>query len=202
MQKLVIAISGKSGARKSTVARYLKKRFPKSEVFRFSDSLREFYAWLRNDFLPSGATVLPNVEASTSELQQLSTTIRRIFGESSLARAILARVKQSFLETDIVIVEGVRRLIDIESLREDSSITFRHIHMEAVPSVSHQRHAKRNEKPGDADLSLGQFLTMVNAEAEAQIDSLIPFADIVIDNSGTQEALDETLRQLFDEWTV
>ncbi len=201
MKKLVVGVTGEMSSGKGTVTSHLYEWYPNVESFRYSDSLREFYAWLRKDFIPPSMTFV-NVDASTTQLQQLSTAVRKIFGENSLERAIMARIKRALSSDKFVVVEGIRRLVDITVLECDESIDFKLVYVDAVPETRYQRHVLRNEKPGDSELSLGEFLHLGNAESEAQIRLLIPHADFVLHNNGTREEFATTLRAVLNEWTV
>ena len=202
MKKLVIGVTGEIASGKGTVAKCLQVWYPNVETFRYSDSLREFYAWLRNDFICQGGITLSNTEASHAQLQQLSTTIRRIFGENSLERAIMVKVKRALSVNKFVAIEGIRRIVDIETLRNDPEIDFKLIYVDVDPNVRYKRYVIRDEKPGDAGLSLGQFLHLCNAEAEAQIRDLMPHADFILHNNGTLQEFEASLRSVMNEWTV
>ena len=203
MQKLVVGVTGEISSGKGTVASLLLEWYPNVKTFRYSDSLREFYAWLRNDFIPVGiGMTFANTDATTTQLQQLSTAIRKIFGENSLERAIMVSVKHALSMDKFVVVEGIRRLVDIEVLRLDESVNFKLVYVDALPSTRYRRHVLRNEKPGDAELTLGEFLHLSNAEAEDQIRLLMPHADFVLLNNGTRTEFEEMLRSVLDEWTV
>ncbi len=188
MKKLIIGFTGEMSSGKGTATTLLKTWYPNTPSVRYSDSLREFYAWMRNDFL-EGYPLLSGLkeEASTAQLQALSTKLRELFGENTLERAIMARVGRFGDDSPIIIIEGIRRLVDITTLMKDDSVKFRLVYVEAQPAVRYHRHLIRNEKPGDNELTFAQFLALGSAEAEAQIRHLRYSADAIIDNSGTKE---------------
>ncbi len=202
MKNLVIGVAGPMDSGKGTVAQYILKCYPGTKVFRFSDSLREFYAWLHADFLATANTMRPRKEASTRELQTLSTAVRQIFGEDSLERAIMKKARRALGDGNLVVIEGIRRLVDIKGFVDAPDMNFRLIYVDAEPAVRYARHIARDEKPGDAELTLGEFLAIQNAEAETQITQLAPRSDAQIENDGTLVAFEQKIQALLHEWTV
>lgn len=136
--------------------------------------------------------------ATTADLQSISTAVRTIFAENALERAIMARVMRERSESPIVIVEGIRRLVDIGTFMSDATVPFRLIYVEADPYVRWQRHKARNEKPGDADLTYAQFLELGKAEAEEQIRLLRDHAHVIISNSADPQYLERALEVFVD----
>jgi dephospho-CoA kinase len=187
MKKLMLGFAGEMAAGKGTATEFVKTWYPGTPSFRFSDSLREFHAWLGAEFLvPHGVTIPAN--ASTKDLQGLSTKIRELFGENSLERAVALRADRCLSESPIVIIEGIRRPVDISTLMTDSRYNFKLIYIEADIKIRWMRHRARNEKPGDAELSFAQFVELGKAEPEAQIRLLKPHAHLVFINNGRSTA--------------
>jgi dephospho-CoA kinase len=174
----------------------VKTWYPGTPSFRFSDSLRELHAWLGSEFLkPYGVTIPTN--ASTRDLQELSTKIRELFGENALERAIAARAEHCLSPSPIIIIEGIRRFVDISTLMTDPRYNFQLIYIEADARIRWKRHRARNEKLGDAELSFVRFEKLGRAEAEEQIRLLKPYAHFVFDNSRTPADLESDMRNLF-----
>jgi dephospho-CoA kinase len=117
-------------------------------------------------FIDGALAENPPRNATTPELQRLSTKVRELFGENALERAIVARVARVAGTHPIIILEGIRRLVDIRSLMEDKTVRFRLMYLEADAHTRWERHIRRNEKPGDADLSFEEFMELGKAEAE------------------------------------
>lgn len=250
MTKLILGFAGEMAAGKGYATDYVKRLYPGTPSFRFSDSLREFYrlllspglmetglfnqylaaaifdealarvrlrtitdqafgftpafvgyddahekfaTWVIKDFVPAHYSSSWAPSASTMDLQWISTMVRAIFAENTLERAIMARVEHATSESPIVIVEGIRRLVDIGTFMSDPAVPFRLIYVEADPRVRHERHRLRNEKPGDADLTFLQFTELGKAEAEAQIRMLRDHAHIIISNSADPRYLETVL---------
>lgn len=199
MKKLMLGFAGEMAAGKGTATKLVKSWHPDTPSFRFSDPLREFWSLWNVHCKEHYGVVFPE-KASTPDLQRMSTLIRGLFGENSLERAIVARAERSASKSPIVIIEGIRRSVDISTLMADPQYNFRLVYVEADPNVRWERHRSRNEKPGDAGLSFGRFLELGRAEAEEQIRLLKPRAHLVIDNSGPPEVMERILRAEVAKW--
>jgi dephospho-CoA kinase len=195
MKKLMLGFAGEMAAGKTTVTEFVKKWYPGTPSFRFSDSLRESYVWLASDFLPSHGVTIPT-NPSTKDLQALSTMVRRLYGENSLERAIALRADRCLSESPIVIIEGIRRPVDISTLMTDPRYNFRLIYIEAYKKIRCKRLCTRDEKRGDAELSFAQFEELGRAEPEEQIRLLKPHAHFVFMNNGkTTRRLEYEVRE-------
>lgn len=199
MQKLLLGFAGEMAAGKGTGTGLVKLWHPGTPSFRFSDPLREFWTLWNAHCAEQYGVIFPE-KASTPDLQRMSTLIRQLFGENSLERAIVARAERSTSASPLVIIEGIRRLVDISTLLANPQYHFRLVYIEADPKVRWMRHRTRNEKPGDADLTFEQFLELGNAEAEQQIRLLKSHAHLVIDNSGSSEVMEGILRAEVLKW--
>lgn len=119
------------------------------------------------------------LEKSRPNQQNLSTDLRKRFGEDLLGNVIF---KRALADTaDIVFLDGVRRPKDIEMLKRLSSGFLGYVF--APPEEAYKRLVKRNDRPGDAEKTWEQFLSEQAAEAESLIDALRPMADFELDNS-------------------
>jgi dephospho-CoA kinase len=87
-----------------------------------------------------------------------------------------------------VIIEGIRRLVDISTLIADPRYNFQLVYIEAPAKLRWKRHRARNEKPGDAELSFAEFEELGSAEAEAEIRLLKPHAHFMFTNNTTTPA--------------
>lgn len=199
MKKLMLGHAGEMAAGKGTGTDMEKVWYPGTDSFRFSDPLREFWTLWNEHCATRYGFVFPE-KASTQDLQRMSTLVRQLFGENVLERAIALRAEQSLSTSPVVIIEGIRRLVDVSMLMTDPQYQFRLIYIEADPKVRWERHRLRNEKSGDADLTFEQFLELGTAEAEQQIRLLKPYAHLVIDNSGPPEILENILHTEVVKW--
>ncbi len=163
------------------------------------DAHDRFASWILDEFIPAHNGSWSE-NASTADLQELSTKAREHFGENILERSVLSLIAVSQTESPVVIIEGIRRTVDIAELVADASVFFRLIYIEADTLTRWMRHALRNEKPGDAELSFPAFMQLGKAEAESQIRSLRTAAHLVIDNTPSPSPLAGILSVWVREW--
>lgn len=180
--KIILGLIGELAAGKGTVASYLKKKYG-AVSFRFSDSLRETL----NDY---------DLEVSRENMQKLSTILRQNFAENILAKAITQKIKNT--QEKIITIDGVRRLTDIENLKDLTG--FYLIYITADQKTRYNRYIKRNENTGDDLISFKNFQEKEKAEADRQIPEVAQAAKFIINNNGTVEELhqqiDEILKKL------
>jgi dephospho-CoA kinase len=162
-------------------------------------ALALFARWLLDEFVPRHKGRWPK-KASTPDLQDLSTKVRQYFAEDTLEKAIVARVGRSASTSPYAVVDGIRRLVDIGRLMSAPENNFHLCYIEADTKKRHERHRARNEKPGDADLTIDQFIALGQAEAEKEIRLLKPHAHSVITNNGTQEEFAAQLKKEIMQW--
>lgn len=165
------------------------------------DGMGDFALWLIAEFFPKHKGEWP-IEASTSDLQSISTAVRRCFGGDILERAIIARVNASDSESPIIILDGIRRQRDIATLVKDPSVSFGLLYIEVDAETRYRRHNVRAEKFGDAELTFEQFLELGSVEAEREIVRLRSLSNAIIDNSGEPAHLEGALRMLIEGWLV
>src|SRR3989344_2822264 len=145
-------------------------------------AFNQFALWLTEVFVPRHEGHWPEW-ASTSDLQTLSTALRKFFGEDLLERSVSAHIASSVSKSHIIIIEGIRRLVDIDMFMKDRSIPFFLVYAEAASKVRYARHKFRNEKPGDDLLTYEEFLELGQQEAAQQILLLRSHADLIIDTA-------------------
>ncbi len=165
MAKIIIGLTGEMASGKSTVAKYLQEKRG-AVVYRFSNILRDALSRIHQD-------------NKRENLQIMSTMLRETYGEDVLARAMAGDAEND--TNNVVVVDGVRRLGDIEHLKKLSG--FKLIYMEAHIEKCHQRISVRGENVDDNGKTFEQFQEDRGREAEQQIVELKAFADIVIDNN-------------------
>ncbi len=171
MEKIIVGLTGEMASGKSTVAQYLQKEHS-ATVYRFSNILRDALTRIHRD-------------NSRENLQVMSTMLRETYGEDVLAKAMAGDAKND--KNNIVVVDGVRRLGDIEHLKKIPG--FKLIYMETDIQRCHERISVRNENVDDNGKTFEQFEEDRGREAEQQIKKLKAFADIVIDNDGDMKDL-------------
>lgn len=170
MPKMIIGFVGQAGAGKGTAAQMLASN-KNAETFTFSDILVDVLKRLFK-------------ERSRDNMIKMSTALREAFGQDVLANVMERQVQES--GADIVIVDGIRRMEDIEDLSKDPK--FHLIEIWAPPEVRFERLKKRNEKAGEGDMTWDEFLQMGERETERTIAGVAARAEHKIDNS---EGLEE-----------
>ena len=170
-KKIILGLVGSLASGKETTKKYLVEKHNAQDC-RFSSILRDVLERI----------ALPN---SRENLQKLSTLLRGNFGENILAKAIA--MDASKFNSNIVVVDGVRRFTDLEHLNKLPNFVL--IKIDADPKIRYERMKLRNENAGDSEKTYEQFLNDGNAEADAQIPEVMKTAKYEIDNSGSLEDL-------------
>jgi dephospho-CoA kinase len=171
MAKLIIGLAGKIGVGKETVGDMIAENDVKVR-FRFSDTLYETLDRF-------------DLEKTRENVQKLSTLMREHFDEDVLARAMVKRVRNETAE--LVIVDGVRRAVDVQHLRDVENFRFVYIHVD--PKVRYERYVSRNKDVGDDKITYEEFLAKDDHESEKQIEALKEKADFIVENNGTYDDL-------------
>ncbi|MDD2785312.1 MAG: AAA family ATPase [Patescibacteria group bacterium] len=179
MSKLILGFVGQAGAGKNTAAKLIGEKHS-IEIFVFSDILKDL---LKRLYLP----------ASRENLIAMSQATRQFFGQDVLSIAMDKQVSES--PTDVVIVDGIRRVGDLAYL--DQNPNFHLIEIWAPPEVRFQRLKNRNEKPGESDMTWEDFLEMSKKETEMTIAGVAEKAEAKIENDGDLATLSTRLEALF-----
>lgn len=167
MSKIILGFTGLIASGKDASKKYLEEKYG-APSFRFSTILRD----VLNRF---GAPV------SRDNMITLSTWARATFGQDLLAKVIADDVKKS--AEKMIIVDGIRRLPDIEYLSRLPG--FYLISIDADPKIRYERAVKRNENPGDAEKTLADFMADHQRETEITIPEVMAVAQYKLDNNGT-----------------
>jgi dephospho-CoA kinase len=167
MSKIILGFIGPLASGKDVSKKYLAEKYGASG-HRFSTMLRDI---LNRLYLP----------ITRANMQNLSSDLRRRFGSDTMARVIGEDVKND--NHDIIVVEGIRRLADIITLKDFPN--FYLISLDADPRIRYDRLVKRSENVGDATKTYEEFLADHDKEAEAEVPAVMKTAKYKIDNSGT-----------------
>lgn len=179
--RVMIGITGRLASGKGRMTKEILGRFDAEQV-RFSDSLRVVLD-------------MYGIPQSRDNIDALSTFLRSTYGEHVLARAVENKALHS--NRDIVIVDGVRRAVDMQTLSKHPH--FKLVYIDVKPEIRYERSKSRNENVGDADLSYEQFLRMDSGEPQQQIESLKSIANYVIDNNASAEAFDAQIKDVLQK---
>lgn len=177
---MILGFVGQIASGKDVCKKYLIEKH-KASGHRYSTMLRDI---LNRLYLP----------ITRENMQNLSLDLRTRFGEDTLARVIAEDVKND--QNDIVIIEGIRRLADIVSLKDFPN--FHLISLEVEPRTRYERLVKRNENAGDAEKTYEEFLADGQKEAELQIPEVMAAAKYKLDNNGSFEELYAQIDKIID----
>jgi dephospho-CoA kinase len=172
--KIIIGLVGQIAAGKGTAAKYLENKYQAS-VHRFSTILRDVLKRL-------------HLEINRQNLQNLSTVLRKNFGEDILAKVISEDVRND--PNKIIVIDGIRRLADIKYLKKLSA--FKMIRIVANPEIRYQRLINRGENEDDKKKTYKEFLAEQKKEADAETPRVMAEAEIEINN-------DKSLTELHDQ---
>lgn len=165
MSQIIIGLTGPNASGKGEVKKYLETEC-QAVSFKFSDILRDV---LRRLY----------IVINRENLQDLSTDLRKRFGNDVLAKAIAQDATNS--SEKIIVIDGVRRLDDIKYLLPLNN--FKLISVDADINLRYERLKLRNENEGDKDKTLEQFMLEEQKEAEQEIPKVMARAHFQLDNN-------------------
>lgn len=165
--KIIIALVGPFKSGKTIAAQHLQKKYQAIRL-RFSEFLEDTV---------KSCHCLDHKDRQI--LQRMSTALRGEFGDNLLGRIVDGFVKKS--KANIFVLDGVRRIGDIEYLRNMPG--FGLVSIDADPKVRWQRAKKQSDKSDDAEKTFEQFLEEENNEADARIRDVMREADFCIDTT-------------------
>ncbi len=176
--KKIIALTGPIACGKDVIKKYLEQKYGAQSV-KFSQILRDVLNRL-------------TVPLERENLQLLSTVLRQNFGEDLLARNIAEDAKKA--TSDIVILDGVRRMADIEHAQKLEGFVL--VRIDATPEIRFQRAVIRNENVGDSEKTFEHFLKDHETEADKEVPVVMSLATHSLDNNGSIEELYKQIDEL------
>ena len=181
--KIIIGFTGLLASGKGTAAKYLGERY-RASTYRFSSILRDIcrrahLAQTRDNFV------------------KMSECLRDTFGEDLLSKAIAKDAETD--DNPIVVVDGIRRIADIEHLQKLPNFVLTEI--SADPKIRFERLVKRGENADDNTKTFAQFLADHERSTEISILDVIPLANERINNDGSIEELHRQLDELINKFT-
>lgn len=176
--KVIFGFTGLPACGKGTAAKYFEEKYG-ARTFRFSTMLRDL---LDRIYLPQ----------TRDNMIKMSEIIRGTFGEDTMARVIAKDAEQA--TTDIIVVEGIRRMADIEHLSKLPNFVLVEIFADIEKRL--ERIRARRENPDDATKTMEQFKADHQRSTELTILDVIKVATEHLDNNGTVEELHKNLENL------
>jgi dephospho-CoA kinase len=181
MEKIIIGVTGEIACGKGTVAKYIVEKYG-ADSYRFSTMLRDVLKRL-------------HIDESRDTMQRLSTILRQTFGEDILAKVMSSDAEES--KSNIIVVEGIRRLADIKYLQ--ALPHFKLFYVEVDMQKRYERIIKRGENQDDNTKTFEEFQKDHERETELQIKDLKQHADFVVENGGTLEELHYQIDKIMAE---
>jgi dephospho-CoA kinase len=181
MEKIIIGVAGEIACGKGTVAKHIVEKYG-AESHRFSTMLRDVLKRLY-------------IEENRENMSNISTILRQTFGEDTLAKVMSNDAKSS--KSNVVVVEGIRRLADIKYLKMIPG--FKLIYVEVDMQKRYERITKRGENADDNTKTFEEFQKDHERETELQIKDLKNHADYVVENGGTLEELHAQIDKIMSE---
>jgi dephospho-CoA kinase len=183
--RIILGIAGEIASGKGTVAKHIKEKKDGS-VHRFSTVLRDVAHRM-------------HLEENRENLQKISTIFRENFNDNILSEVIYHDAQAD--GHSIVVIDGVRRMADIEKLKELAH--FYLVYIEAKIETRYERIIERKENSDDATKTFADFKLDHQREAERQIKDLKNYADFIIKNEGTflelYQQVDKIIKELGGE---
>lgn len=173
--RCILGFSGLLASGKGTSAAYIEKTYGAS-TYRFSTILRD----LLNRVY---------IEHTRDNLIKISEIMRETFGEALLAQAMAKDVEND--THSIIVVDGIRRMADIEYLQKIPGFVL--VEIVAKPETRYERLIARSENTDDQQKTYEEFLADHQRSTEISILEVTKHATEHIDNNGS---LDDLYRQL------
>src|SRR3989338_3131596 len=167
--KIIFGFGGLMASGKGTAAKYLEEAHG-ATTFRFSTMLRDA---LNRFYLPH----------TRDNLIKISEIMRGTFGEDLMAKTMAHDVEKT--DARLVVVEGIRRMADIEYLKRLPNFVM--VEIFADPKTRHKRMTERGENPDDRTKTFEQFLKDHERSTEMSIPEVLTHATEKIDNNGSPE---------------
>ncbi|MBU0661215.1 AAA family ATPase [Patescibacteria group bacterium] len=170
-KKIILGFTGMIACGKGTAAAYMEEKYGAS-TYRFSTMLRDVMDRFH----------LPHTREN---LVGISEYIRNTHGEDTMAKTMAKDVEQD--KTQIIIVEGIRRMADIAYLTQLPNFVL--VNIEATPEHRYERIIKRGENSDDNSKTYEAFLADHERPTEITIPEVMTHAKETIHNDGSLKEL-------------
>lgn len=181
MSKVIIGLVGQIASGKDITKKYIIQKYG-AESVKFSQIVRDILVRL-------------DLPETRENMSATSLGLRNIFGEDIFAKVITNDIKS--FDSDIIIVDGVRRMEDIEFLKNLPEFSL--VSVDALPEIRYQRMKTRNENPGDAEKTFEDFLNQQLLETEMTIAGVMKEAQYQLTNNTTLEDFQKDIDNLLTE---
>jgi len=179
--KKIIGIIGEKGSGKGTCVDLITK---------ISKSKGLTTECVKTSALLAETLTLWNIPHTRNNLQYLAIIMNKQYGDTTLSDALRNRIEKS--SADIVVYESIRWQSDLDMVRSFANNLV--IYVTAPVSVRYDRTVHRGEKIDEAHTTFEKFVADEQVATETEIVDLSRYADIKIENIGTEEDLENKLR--------
>lgn len=181
MSKIIFGFAGMIASGKGTATKHLTEKHGATSA-RFSTMLRNVCDRLY-------------LEQTRENMQNLSLSLRDTFGDDLLAKVIAKDVDK--LDSDLIVIDGVRREPDIKYLRKLPGFFL--VAIDADQKIRYERIIKRGENADDTKKTFTEFQADEQKEAEKYIQAVMKQADFKIDNNGNMDSLKRQLDEILEK---
>lgn len=178
MKQIIIGLVGQISSGKGITTDYLISKHG-AVMIKYSDYLRLILDKL-------------HVEINRKNLANLSLALRNIFGENVFSAAISEDIRSN--ESPIIIVDGIRRLEDIDDFKDNPQ--FHLVSIEADARIRYERLINRSENNDDKKKTYEEFLSDHELETEREIANIASKAEFHLENNAEAEMLFEQIDNL------
>lgn len=180
MSKIIVGFTGPIASGKDASKKYLEEKY-QGKSFRFSTVMREILSRL-------------SLEINRRNLSDISRCLRETFGEDLFAKTMAKDVMAD--PTNVIIVDGIRRLADIAYLKDVPGFSL--ISIDADPKIRHARLINRGENADDSQKTFEQFLADHQLETELSIPAVMAEANFQINNDGDFDDLHRQIDEIIN----
>ena len=171
-----IGLVGRICSGKDTAAHYLKEKG--YFLLKFSDILKEILELL-------------GIEVKRENLQVLGESLRSVFGNDVLSRALVKRASG----WEKVVVNGIRSVGELNLLKSNGFVI---IGVDSSEELRFERVNSRNRF--NKKISMAEFRKIESHASESELNNLIKMSDFkIVNNSSLEElklGLDEVLKKI------
>lgn len=169
MAKLIVVLSGKVGAGKSTLANALSQKFGAHE--------------LKTHEVISAAAG-ERIKSERGELQRFGELLDRRTKGEWVARA-LTRFVEGVPDDAMVVVDSARRIEQVHAIRRSYGPIVYHIHLEAALPELERRYRRKQREKGFKEFS--SYAEVTVNKTESRVNRLSETADAVIQTDRCEE---------------
>lgn len=185
----VIGITGTNGAGKGTVVQLLQKQFP-NIIHRSARDIIKRIA-------ESRGVQINNREDLTHFANQFTAIEGNSFFKSF--------IEENISSNDWYILESIRRISEVESMRSLLKENFLFLAVDASPDIRHKRVSEGRQSETDL-VSFEEFVRQEQLEQNTDdnkkqnLNGCIKISDFIITNNGSFEELEKQVQQLAENY--